>query len=251
MRWRCACSGTARRRVGPGQQTALQSILKLLGSEAAQPPLELLETLGPDVVLDRERPSTPPHNPWHLDIYIESWFNRYVRSFAMTIAGGTEIQRTSSARLMRSACRDERADASRRQLPARIRACAAQEPDAVVRHAAPDGSEASLTARLDLGSTRWQGCSVSVGLASATGSAWPCRTRSPSCWRRGLPGNSGDPRSGDGSARAERVNGCAVVTRGDEDDMSAIDTVVRTHHPRTSGWLPSRPTTGERATPTR
>jgi alkylation response protein AidB-like acyl-CoA dehydrogenase len=27
-------------------------------------------------------------------VYTESWFNRYVRSFAMTIAGGTsEIQR--------------------------------------------------------------------------------------------------------------------------------------------------------------
>jgi len=77
-----------------GKETALQSILKLLGSEAAQAAaLNALETLGPDVVLDRDRPSTP-HNPWHLDVYTESWFNRYVRSFAMTIAGGTsEIQR--------------------------------------------------------------------------------------------------------------------------------------------------------------
>ncbi len=77
-----------------GKQTAAQSILKLLGSEAAQAAaLNALETLGPDIVVDRDRPSTP-HNPYHLDVYSESWFNRYVRSFAMTIAGGTsEIQR--------------------------------------------------------------------------------------------------------------------------------------------------------------
>ena len=30
--------------------------------------LHALETLGPDIVLDRDRPSAP-HNPWHLDVY--------------------------------------------------------------------------------------------------------------------------------------------------------------------------------------
>ncbi len=77
-----------------GRVSAQQSILKLLGSEASQEASRLvLETLGPDVVLDRTRPGSPD-NPYLADIFSEGWFSRYIRSFAMTIAGGTsEIQR--------------------------------------------------------------------------------------------------------------------------------------------------------------
>ena len=138
-----------------GKETALQSILKLLGSEAAQAAaLNALETLGPDVVLDRDRPSTP-HNPWHLDVYTESWFNRYVRSFAMTIAGGTsEIQRNivGERRPRTAAMSDETTSPAAEpaivpdSYPSRVRAYAASDPDAVVvRHVAPDGTETSLT----------------------------------------------------------------------------------------------------------
>ena len=77
-----------------GKESAQQSILKLLGSEAAQSAsLHALEALGPDLVLDRDRRSAPD-DPWQFDVFNEGWFSRYVRSFAMTIAGGTsEIQR--------------------------------------------------------------------------------------------------------------------------------------------------------------
>jgi alkylation response protein AidB-like acyl-CoA dehydrogenase len=35
-----------------------------------------------------------PYSPFHLDLYRAGWFERYIRSFGGTIAGGTsEIQR--------------------------------------------------------------------------------------------------------------------------------------------------------------
>jgi alkylation response protein AidB-like acyl-CoA dehydrogenase len=70
-----------------------QSILKLFGSEAAQSAaLHLLEALGPDA-LDPERRSAPI-DPLHLEAFTASWWERYLRSFSGTIAGGTsQIQR--------------------------------------------------------------------------------------------------------------------------------------------------------------
>ncbi|MGH3634587.1 acyl-CoA dehydrogenase family protein [Mycobacterium sp.] len=69
------------------------SVLKLLGSEAVQIASEhALNAAGggglihPDV--------TGPVTPLNLDVHHASWFDRYFRSFAGTIAGGTsEIQR--------------------------------------------------------------------------------------------------------------------------------------------------------------
>ena len=77
-----------------GKQPALQSILKLMGSETAQQAsLSALEALGPDAVLDRDR-RIIEREPWMFDVFAEGWFSRYLRSFSMTIAGGTsEIQR--------------------------------------------------------------------------------------------------------------------------------------------------------------
>jgi alkylation response protein AidB-like acyl-CoA dehydrogenase len=76
-----------------GVEATEQSILKLLGSEAVQEAtLEVLERMGP-AGLDptaRTRPDA------HLagDHQGQSWFNRYIRSFSGTIAGGTsQIQR--------------------------------------------------------------------------------------------------------------------------------------------------------------
>jgi alkylation response protein AidB-like acyl-CoA dehydrogenase len=77
-----------------GRLVAQQSILKLMGSEAVQhAAMQAFESLGPDLVLDPDRPGAP-FAPYFADIFRQSWFNRYVRSFAATIAGGTsEIQR--------------------------------------------------------------------------------------------------------------------------------------------------------------
>lgn len=68
------------------------SVLKLLGSEAAQAAAEAaLHSSGASGLLD---PALTSYQPWHLDHYTGSWFDRYLRSFAGTIAGGTsEIQR--------------------------------------------------------------------------------------------------------------------------------------------------------------
>ena len=70
-----------------------QSILKLLGSEAVQAAtLHVLEALGPDG-LDPSLPSAPVE-PLNLDVWTEGWFDQYLRTFSMTIAGGTsQIQR--------------------------------------------------------------------------------------------------------------------------------------------------------------
>jgi alkylation response protein AidB-like acyl-CoA dehydrogenase len=70
-----------------------QSVLKLLGSEAMQRACEDgLHAQGPDgLVLHAV---TAPSAPLNLDSHYRSWFDRYARSFAATIAGGTsEIQR--------------------------------------------------------------------------------------------------------------------------------------------------------------
>jgi alkylation response protein AidB-like acyl-CoA dehydrogenase len=76
-----------------GVEATEQSILKLLGSEAVQSAtLAMLETLGVDG-LDPDRPSAPL-DPLHHEAYTASWWDRYLRSFAGTIAGGTsQIQR--------------------------------------------------------------------------------------------------------------------------------------------------------------
>ncbi|OMC29714.1 acyl-CoA dehydrogenase [Mycobacterium sp. GA-1841] len=68
------------------------SVLKLLGSEAAQ-------RIGEAALHSAEgsgllNPALTNYQPWHQDHYTGSWFDRYLRSFAGTIAGGTsEIQR--------------------------------------------------------------------------------------------------------------------------------------------------------------
>jgi alkylation response protein AidB-like acyl-CoA dehydrogenase len=76
-----------------GVEATEQSILKLFGSEAAQAAvLHVLEALGPDG-LDPDRRSAPL-NPLHDEGLTASWWERYARSFAGTIAGGTsQIQR--------------------------------------------------------------------------------------------------------------------------------------------------------------
>jgi alkylation response protein AidB-like acyl-CoA dehydrogenase len=70
-----------------------QSVLKLLGSEAMQRACEdAMNALGPDGLVLRS--VTAPFAPLNLDSHYGSWFDRYTRTFAATIAGGTsEIQR--------------------------------------------------------------------------------------------------------------------------------------------------------------
>ena len=70
-----------------------QSVLKLLGSEAMQRACEdALSAQGPKGLVLRS--VTAPYAPLNLDSHYSSWFDRYVRTFAATIAGGTsEIQR--------------------------------------------------------------------------------------------------------------------------------------------------------------
>jgi alkylation response protein AidB-like acyl-CoA dehydrogenase len=70
-----------------------QSVLKLLGSEAMQRACEdALNAEGPEGLALRA--VTAPFAPLNLDSHYSSWFDRYIRTFAATIAGGTsEIQR--------------------------------------------------------------------------------------------------------------------------------------------------------------
>lgn len=70
-----------------------QSILKLFGSEAVQlATLNVLEALGP-AALDPTSRSGPPDR-LRADVFTSSWFDRYLRTFGGTIAGGTsQIQR--------------------------------------------------------------------------------------------------------------------------------------------------------------
>ena len=69
------------------------SLLKLFGSEAVQnATLLALEEQGPDGLVHPAR--TAPFNHMNNENFSASWFERYARSFAGTIAGGTsEIQR--------------------------------------------------------------------------------------------------------------------------------------------------------------
>jgi alkylation response protein AidB-like acyl-CoA dehydrogenase len=69
------------------------SVLKLFGSEASQTASDFaLSAVGVDGLA---HPSVSgPYSAHHLDLYRSGWFERYVRSFGGTIAGGTsEIQR--------------------------------------------------------------------------------------------------------------------------------------------------------------
>ena len=70
-----------------------QSVLKLLGSEAVQTATE--QVLGASRIDGLVHPAlTGPYAPLNLDSHYGSWFDRYLRTFAATIAGGTsEIQR--------------------------------------------------------------------------------------------------------------------------------------------------------------
>jgi len=76
------------------QDVAALSVLKLLGSEAVQSAAEqALESAGPEGLAHPAR--TAPFAPMTLEDFSAGWFERYARSFAGTIAGGTsEIQRT-------------------------------------------------------------------------------------------------------------------------------------------------------------
>jgi alkylation response protein AidB-like acyl-CoA dehydrogenase len=69
------------------------SVLKLLGSEAELRGFEhALHGAGADGLIHPGQ--TGPYAPMNLDHYFASWFERYVRTFSGTIAGGTsEIQR--------------------------------------------------------------------------------------------------------------------------------------------------------------
>ncbi|OBG53134.1 MULTISPECIES: acyl-CoA dehydrogenase family protein [unclassified Mycobacterium] len=70
-----------------------QSVLKLLGSEALQRASEdALNAAQTDGLVHRA--VTAPFAALNLDSHYRSWFDRYARTFAATIAGGTsEIQR--------------------------------------------------------------------------------------------------------------------------------------------------------------
>ncbi|MFI9412488.1 acyl-CoA dehydrogenase family protein [Nocardia gamkensis] len=76
------------------QDVAALSILKVLGSEAVQSASEqALNAAGVDGLAHPAMSSRP--NFLNLDHFSAGWFERYIRSFAGTIAGGTsEIQRT-------------------------------------------------------------------------------------------------------------------------------------------------------------
>jgi alkylation response protein AidB-like acyl-CoA dehydrogenase len=75
------------------EDVSAHSVLKLLGSEGMQRAAEVaLSAAGPDGLA---HPAvTAPFAPLNLDSHYGSWFDRYGRTFAATIAGGTsEIQR--------------------------------------------------------------------------------------------------------------------------------------------------------------
>ncbi|WP_436791801.1 acyl-CoA dehydrogenase family protein [Yinghuangia sp. YIM S10712] len=69
------------------------SVLKLFGSEAVQTASEAaLNAAGPEGLAHPGR--TAPYSHMDMEAFTSGWFERYVRSFAGTIAGGTsEIQR--------------------------------------------------------------------------------------------------------------------------------------------------------------
>jgi alkylation response protein AidB-like acyl-CoA dehydrogenase len=75
------------------EDVAALSVLKLFGSEASQTASE--HALAAAAVDALPHPSfSGPYSAHHLDLYRSGWFERYVRTFGGTIAGGTsEIQR--------------------------------------------------------------------------------------------------------------------------------------------------------------
>jgi alkylation response protein AidB-like acyl-CoA dehydrogenase len=75
------------------EDVAALSVLKLFGAETVQMATErALEAQGADGL--RHPAMTARYVPLNLDLYANSWADRYIRSFAGTIAGGTsEIQR--------------------------------------------------------------------------------------------------------------------------------------------------------------
>ncbi|NKY51004.1 acyl-CoA dehydrogenase family protein [Nocardia vermiculata] len=75
------------------QDVAALSVLKVFGSEAVQSASShALAAQGVDGLLHPARSAR--FNPLNLDAFSAGWFERYIRSFAGTIAGGTsEIQR--------------------------------------------------------------------------------------------------------------------------------------------------------------
>ncbi|MDX6741025.1 acyl-CoA dehydrogenase family protein [Actinocorallia sp. A-T 12471] len=76
------------------QDVAALSVLKVFGSEAVQTASEAaLDAAGESALTHPAR--TAPFAPLNLDEFSSGWFERYVRTFSGTIAGGTsEIQRT-------------------------------------------------------------------------------------------------------------------------------------------------------------
>ncbi|OMB92305.1 acyl-CoA dehydrogenase family protein [Mycobacterium colombiense] len=78
---------------GGTSDPASMSVLKLLGSESIQTAAHTaLATAGVEGL--RRSGQTSPFSPYHLEAYTSTWFDRYLRSFGATIAGGTsEIQR--------------------------------------------------------------------------------------------------------------------------------------------------------------
>jgi alkylation response protein AidB-like acyl-CoA dehydrogenase len=69
------------------------SVLKVLGSEAEQNAARhAFDAAGVEGL--RDTGLTAPYNPYSPDLFTESWFTRYVSTYAGTIGGGTsEIQR--------------------------------------------------------------------------------------------------------------------------------------------------------------
>ena len=75
------------------EDAAALSVLKLFGSEASQSATEHALTAAGPAALGHPGISGP-YSAFHLDLYRAGWFERYIRSFGGTIAGGTsEIQR--------------------------------------------------------------------------------------------------------------------------------------------------------------
>jgi len=80
------------------EDVAALSVLKLFGSEASQTASE--HALSASGIDSLPHPSiSGRYSAFHVDLYRAGWFERYVRSFGGTIAGGTsEIQRNVIAR---------------------------------------------------------------------------------------------------------------------------------------------------------